>query len=85
MSKTLANVAGFEASYLLYVRALNTNYATYFGKHKIEHAIGYVVNQSAVPVEFKSIIAALLSSARNVLKSEHAEIQFTPVDVEWPY
>jgi hypothetical protein len=85
MSKTLANVAGFEASYLLYVRAINTAYATYFGKHKIEHAVGYVVNQTAVPVEIRSVIAAMLSSARNVFAAEHLEKQVTPVEIEWPY
>ena len=85
MSKTLANVAGFEASYLLYVRAINTAYATYYGKHKIEHAIGYIVNQTAVPVVFESIIAAMLSSARNVFSAEHLEKQVTPVEIEWPY
>jgi hypothetical protein len=85
MSKALANMAGFEASYLLYIRALNREYATYFGRHKIEHAIGYVVNQSAVPIDFNSIIAAMLSSAKNVLKPEYAGIQFTPVEIRWPY
>jgi hypothetical protein len=83
MSSVIANTVGQEVLHFVHVRALSTEFTTYFGKHRIEATGTYAVNQAAVPVDLRSVIAAAAAAAKNLFKPLHIAVDVTPSVLQW--